>query len=144
MLQVFRCFRCLGLMVLVFRCLGFRCSGFRCSGFRVNDILEGQKGDQGGSPKMAKIQYGVKPDICKRAAQKRPKINTSCWPLFLLTPFPVGPFSFWHLFLWAFLFGLVQEILKQLRPKNKSDFEQPRKEKRRKMKKRRKTKKMMK
>ena len=33
--------------------------------FKVNDIMEGQKGDQGGGPKMAKIQYGVKPDIFK-------------------------------------------------------------------------------
>ena len=33
--------------------------------FRVDDILEGQKGDQGGGPKKAKIQYGVKPDIFK-------------------------------------------------------------------------------
>ena len=54
----------------------FRCSGvqvYRCSGvlvFRVDDILEGQKGDQGGAQKMAKIQHGVKPDIFKRAAQK--------------------------------------------------------------------------
>ena len=31
--------------------------------FQVGDILEGQKGDQGGGPKMAKIQYGAKPDI---------------------------------------------------------------------------------
>ena len=43
--------------------------------FRVDDILEGQKGDQGGGPKLAKIQYGVKPDIFKRAAQKRPKFS---------------------------------------------------------------------
>ena len=42
---------------------------FRCSGFRVNDISEGQQGDRGGDQKMAKIQYGVKPDIFKRAAQ---------------------------------------------------------------------------
>ena len=51
----------------MFRCSGvqvFRCSGvqvFRCSGdqvIRVNDILDGQKGDQGGGSKMAKIQYG--------------------------------------------------------------------------------------
>ena len=35
--------------------------------FRVIDIFEGQKGDQGGSPKMAKIQHGVKRDIFKRA-----------------------------------------------------------------------------
>ena len=41
--------------------------------FKVNDILEGQKGDQGGSPKMAKIQHGVKLDIIKRAARKWPK-----------------------------------------------------------------------
>ena len=40
--------------------------------FRVGDILEGQKGDQGVGPKLAKIQYGVKPDIFKRAAQKWP------------------------------------------------------------------------
>ena len=39
--------------------------------FRVDDILEGQKGDQGGGPKLAKIQYGVKPDIFKRAAPKK-------------------------------------------------------------------------
>ena len=39
--------------------------------FRYDDILEGQKGDPGGGPKLAKIQYGVKPDIFKRAAQKR-------------------------------------------------------------------------
>ena len=44
---------------------------FRC--FSDNDILEGQKGDQGGATKMAKIQHGVKLDIFKRAAQKRPK-----------------------------------------------------------------------
>ena len=30
----------------------------KCQGFRVDDILEGQKGDQGGGAKMAKIQYG--------------------------------------------------------------------------------------
>ena len=35
--------------------------------FRVDDILEGQKGDQGGGPKMAKIQYGVKLDTFKYA-----------------------------------------------------------------------------
>ena len=40
--------------------------------FGVNDILEGQKGDQGGGPKMAIIQNGVKPDIFERAAQKWP------------------------------------------------------------------------
>ena len=40
--------------------------------FRVDDILEGQKGAQGRWPKMAKFQYGVKPDIFKRAAQKKP------------------------------------------------------------------------
>ena len=48
---------------------------FGCVGVwvcRVTDILEGQKGDQGGGPKMAKIQYGLKPDIKKRAVQKRP------------------------------------------------------------------------
>ena len=43
---------------------------FGVSVFKVIDILEGQKGDQGGGPKMAKIQYGLKPDIFKRAAQK--------------------------------------------------------------------------
>ena len=32
---------------------------------RVTDILDGQKGDRGGGPKMAKIQYGVKPDLFK-------------------------------------------------------------------------------
>ena len=43
--------------------------------FTVKNIWEGQKGDQGGGPKMVKIQCGVKPDIFKRAAQKRPKFN---------------------------------------------------------------------
>ena len=44
--------------------------------FRVDDILEGQKGEQGGGPKSAKIQYGAKPDIFKRAAQKKkPKFS---------------------------------------------------------------------
>ena len=44
--------------------------------FEVNDILEGQKGDQAGGPKMAKIQHGVKPDIfeialfCSRLASR--------------------------------------------------------------------------
>ena len=32
---------------------------------RVDDILEDQKGDQGGGPKKTKIQYGVEPDIFK-------------------------------------------------------------------------------
>ena len=32
--------------------------------------MKGQKGDQGGEPKLAKINHGVKPDIIKRAAQK--------------------------------------------------------------------------
>ena len=54
---------------MVFRV--FRC--FRV--FRVDDILEGQKGDQGGGPKLAKIHFGVKPDIFKRAAQKWPKFS---------------------------------------------------------------------
>ena len=58
-------------MVLVFRCFGVW-SWFRFL-VRVNDILDGQKGDQGGCPKMAKIQYGVKSDIFERAAQKWPK-----------------------------------------------------------------------
>ena len=74
--QVFRVFGVFG---------GVRgCSG--CSGwfgvfgvfrrvFRVDDILEGQKGDQGGGPKLANA---VKPDIFKRAAPKRPKFNM--WP----------------------------------------------------------------
>ena len=44
--------------VQVFWCLGVQV-------FRVNDILEGQKGDQG----------GVKPDVFKRAAQKWWKFN---------------------------------------------------------------------
>ena len=53
-------------------CLG--CLGFLgVLVFEVNDILEGQTGDQGGGHKMAKIQYGVNPDIFKRAAQKWPK-----------------------------------------------------------------------
>ena len=43
--------------------------------FKVRDILEGQQGDQGGSPKMAKIQHGVRPDIFKRAVQKRPEFS---------------------------------------------------------------------
>ena len=37
-----------------------RCQGVK--GFGVNDILDDQKGDEGGGPK-AKIQHGVKPDI---------------------------------------------------------------------------------
>ena len=54
------------------RCYVFRV--FWVLVFKVNDILEGQKGDQGGEgPKMAKISGGVKPDIFKRAAQKWPK-----------------------------------------------------------------------
>ena len=36
----------------------FTCSGVQV--FRVDDILEGQKGDHGGGPKMAKILGGVK------------------------------------------------------------------------------------
>ena len=58
----------------------FKCSG--CLGvqvfrvFEVNDIWEGQKGDKGGSPKKAKIQYGVKPDIFK--ITKWCKEYTSC------------------------------------------------------------------
>ena len=46
----------------------FRCSGvqvFMCLGFRVIDFCEIQRGDQGGGPKVAKIQLGVKPDIFK-------------------------------------------------------------------------------
>ena len=44
---------------MVFRRLGVQgVLGFRV--FRVDDILEGQKGDQGGGPKLAKIQFGVK------------------------------------------------------------------------------------
>ena len=87
---VFRVFRVfsvgfLGLVFGVFRAFGVSSVGFlglvfgvfRAFGvfgvFKVNDILEGQKGDKGGGPKMAKIQYGVKPDIFKRAAQKWPK-----------------------------------------------------------------------
>ena len=34
--------------------------GFGVFGVRVDDILEGQKGDQGGGPKMAKILGGAK------------------------------------------------------------------------------------
>ena len=60
---MFRVFRCLGSL----RCLLWPgCLGvwvFRV--FRVDDILEGQKGDQEGGPKLSKIQYGVKPDIFK-------------------------------------------------------------------------------
>ena len=55
--QVFRCsgvrvFGCLGVRVL--RCLGVEVFG----GIRVNDTWEGQKGDRGGGPKMAKIVGG--------------------------------------------------------------------------------------
>ena len=70
MFGVFRwlgCLWCSGLMV--FRVFWV----FRV--FRVDDILESQKGDQGGGPKLAKIQKGVKPDIFKKAAQKRPKFS---------------------------------------------------------------------
>ena len=60
-------FRCSG--VLVFRCFGVqvsRCLGvqvLRCSGLLT--FFEGHNGDQGGGPKMANIQHGVKPDIFK-------------------------------------------------------------------------------
>ena len=51
--------------------------------FRVDDIFEGQKGDQGGDPKMAKIQYGVKLDTFQRTAQKQSKFwvgkISRCW-----------------------------------------------------------------
>ncbi len=40
--------------------------------FKVDDILEGQKGDQREGPKLANISGGVKPDIFERA-QKWPK-----------------------------------------------------------------------
>ena len=68
MFRVFRVFK----VFKVFRV--FRVfSVFRV--FKVKDILECRRGEPGGGPKMAKIQYGVKPDIFKRAAQKRPKFN---------------------------------------------------------------------
>ena len=62
---------CAGLVVQVFR--WFRCVHvFMCFGvlvfvqvFTCHDISEDQKGDQGGGPKMAQIEHGVKPDICK-------------------------------------------------------------------------------
>ena len=64
----------LGVQVIwLFRLFRFQVFGFRHLGLRVNDFLEGQKGDQGGGPNMAKLQYVVKPDIFKRAAQKWPK-----------------------------------------------------------------------
>ena len=55
--------------VLVFRCLVSRCldvwgvQGVQV--FMCHDISENQKGDQGGGPKMAKNEYGVKLDIFK-------------------------------------------------------------------------------
>ena len=55
-------FRCFGVLVFwFFGALVFGCLGVWV--FRVIDIFEGQKGDQRGGPKMAKIQHGVKPDI---------------------------------------------------------------------------------
>ena len=36
-------------------------------------VLDSQKGDQGGGPKMDKTQHGVKPDIFEKAAHKWPK-----------------------------------------------------------------------
>ena len=56
----------------------------------VIDIVEGQKGDQEGGkngqnslwgkggPKMAQMQYGVKPDIFKYAGQGAPKPLAQC------------------------------------------------------------------
>ena len=46
----------------------------------VHDIWEGLKGDRGRGPKMAKIHCGVKPDIFKRAAQKKAKIQYGVKP----------------------------------------------------------------
>ena len=45
--------------------------------FKVNDILEVQKGDQGGRPKNGQnFGWGKKSDILKKgAAQKWPKFN---------------------------------------------------------------------
>ena len=56
-------FGCLGAWVLawVLGCLGARV--LVCRGVKdlvLNDILDGQKGDQGGGQKMAKILGGVK------------------------------------------------------------------------------------
>ena len=44
--------------------------------FRVNDILDSQKGDQGGGPKMAKFQYGVKHGHLQEGG---PKSQNSIW-----------------------------------------------------------------
>ena len=57
--------------VWVFRVWVFGCLGvwvFGCLGvwvFGCHEISEDQKGDPRGGPRMAKIQYGVKPDIFK-------------------------------------------------------------------------------
>ena len=49
--------------------------------FEVSVIWEGQKGDKGGGPKMAKIQYGVKPDSFKYALSGSSRItNFHCIP----------------------------------------------------------------
>ena len=65
--------------------------------FKVNDIWERQKGDQGGGPKMAEIQYGVKLDIFKIT------FFFGCPPLFSLFFFVFGCFLFFDCFLSFFL-----------------------------------------
>ena len=42
--------------------------------FEVNDILKGQKGDQGGSPKMAKVQIWCKTGHLEEGGPKMAKI----------------------------------------------------------------------
>ena len=53
----------------------------KCQGFRVNNTSDGQKDDQGGGPKMAKIQHGVKLDVTKEISnrQMRPMRLNGPW-----------------------------------------------------------------
>ena len=68
-------FWCLGVEVLgVFGVKVSRCQVVKVLRFRVNDILDGQKGDQGGGPKMAKIQYGGKTGHLQEGGPKMAKI----------------------------------------------------------------------
>ena len=65
----------LGFGVLVFASVQVLNSGVEV--FRVNDIREGQRGDRGVRPKMAKIHCGVKPDMVVAATVKCLRLVTS-------------------------------------------------------------------